>query len=504
MGQFSQGVIPDETAATQVSCAQSKSKNVTWNENEDQNSDSNFNFGQSGNDWLMNFIVGGLKPDGSDGTNELSYLFLDLIDQMDLIMPTVAARVHQNSPPSFLRKIAEILRFGTGEPMVYNDDAIIPGFVDMGIPVEDARNYSNDGCWEVLIPGKSHFTYSHVENLQCLEWVLTRGESLQRDNLKEGLDTGDPGDFKTWDEFYAAYKMQVDNRISYVASRRLESFGLSYMIAPDPLISSVMDGCLDRGEDFTQNGSIYNFHQVLLTGLSHTVDSLAVIKKLVFEDKIVSIQEMVRAIKSDWNGYESLRQTARNQVPKFGNDDAYIDDLTVKTMNDFAESVYKWNHKQSKLLFPCGIGTFENYAILGRRVGASPDGRRKGEALAPNYSPSFGVDTSGPTATIKSITRPDLLKYYSGCPLDIALNSNEFEGEAGIERLVGLVRSFCDLGGQILTVTSNNVEILREAQKEPEKHRDLRVRMGGLSAYFVAMAPMQQENIIRRFEKGGC
>jgi pyruvate-formate lyase len=504
MGQFSQGLIPEDTASAKVTGAWSESRTLMWNEEEDLDSDANYNYGQSGNDWLMNFMVGGLKPDGTDGTNELSYLFLDLIDQMDLIMPTVAARVHKDSPPSFLRKIAEILRFGTGEPMVYNDDTIIPGFVDLGVPVEDARNYSNDGCWEVLVPGKSHFSYAHVENLQCLEWVLTRGESLVRDNLKEGLDTGDPLELKTWDEFYAAYKKQVDDRITFSAERRLENFGLSNMIAPDPLISSIMEGCLERGEDFTQNGSIYNFHLILITGLSHTVDSLAVIKKMVYEDKTVDMADLIKAVKTNWQGMEALRQKVLNEVPKFGNDDPYVDDLAVRIMDDFADSVEEWNRKQSRLIFPCGIGTFENYAVIGRRVGASVDGRMAKGPLAPNYTPSFGVDLSGPTAVIKSVTRPDLLKYYCGCPLDIALNSNEFEGEAGVDRLVGLIRSFCDLGGQILTVTSNNLETLRDAQANPEKHRDLRVRMGGLSAYFVAMAPMQQENIIRRFERGGC
>jgi formate C-acetyltransferase len=152
--------------------------------------------------------------------------------------------------------------------------------------------------------------------------------------------------------------------------------------------------------------------------------------------------------------------------------------------------------------FPVGIGTFENYAVLGRGIAASADGRTAGDQLAPNYSPNPGVDVKGPTAVIKSITKPILLKYYSGCPLDLSINSNEFEGEAGVDRLNGLIKSFCDLGGQILTVTSTNVEDLKDAKNNPEAHKDLRVRMGGLSAYFIAMSPVQQDNIIKRFNKG--
>jgi formate C-acetyltransferase len=501
-GQFSQGLIPEDTAAAKVTGSWSESRTLMWQEGEDINSDANFNFGQSGNDWLMNMMVGGVKPDGTDGTNELSYLIVDLMDAMGLVMPTVAARIHKDTPKRFLEKVAEVLRFGTGEPAIYNDDAIIPGFVDLGVPVEDANDYSNDGCWETLIPGKSHFSYAHVENLLCLEWVLTRGESLVRDSLKEGLDTGDPLKLKTWEAFYEAYKKQVDARIDFCCKRRLENFGLSNMIAPDPLISALMDDCVDRGKDLTKEGAKYNFHLLLITGLSHTVDSLAVIKKLVYEEKSVKIEELIQAIRDNWKGHELLRARVGKRVPKFGNDDPYVDEIAVKVLSDFQETVNHWNRKQDKLMFPCGIGTFENYAILGRRVGPSADGRLAKDPLAPNYTPSPGFDADGPTAVFRSITRPELMRYYCGTPVDITVNSNEFQGEAGIQRMAGLIKSFCELGGQILTITSCNVDTLRDAQKQPEKHRDLRVRLGGLSAYFVCMAPAQQENIIKRFEKG--
>lgn len=501
-GIFSQGLIPEDTMSAKVTGSWSETRSLMWRDGEDIHSEANFNYGQSGNDWLMNFVVGGLHPNGTDATNELSYLFIDLIYEMELVMPTLGARIHKNSPEPYLEKIAQALRFGQGEPVIYNDDAIVPGFVDLGVPVEEANDYSNDGCWEVLIPGRSHFSYAHVENLQCLEWVLTRGESLARDNLKEGLDSGDPTGLKTWEEFYAAYKQQVDARIEFNVKRRMENFGLSNMIAPDPLMSALMDDCIEQGKDLAQGGARHNFHLILITGLSHTVDSLAVIKKLVYEEKSVQMHDLINAIRNNWRGYDLLRARVRNRVPKFGNDDHYVDEIAVKVCQDFQDTVEQWNRAQNVLIFPCGIGTFENYAVLGRRVGASVDGRLAMEALAPNYSPSTGCDIQGPTAVFKSITRPNLLRYYCGCPVDMGVNANEFEGEAGIQRMVGLIRAFCDLGGQILTITSCSVDVLRDAQKNPDKHRNLRVRMGGLSAYFVCMAPEQQENIIRRFEKG--
>jgi pyruvate-formate lyase len=499
-GMFSQGIIPDEAAAKSRTGGYEE-RALTWQEDEDIDSDANFNYGQSGNDWLMNFIVGGQNSDGTDATNELSYLFIDLMHEMKLLMPTLAARVHKNSPDSFLTKIAEVLRYGQGEPMIYNDETIIPGFVDMGIPVEEARDYTNDGCWEVLIPGKSHFSYAHVMNLQCLEWVLFRGQSLLRGKT-EGLDTGDPTKMKTWEEFYGAYQKQVDVRIDFHCHRRQENLGLSSMIAPDPLTSAIMKDCIRKGKDISQDGARYIFHQIIVTGLANLVDSLAVIKKLIYDDQVISMEEMIEAVKNNWKGFENLRAQAFNKVPKFGNDDPYVDDIAVRVMKDFENRIDIWRRKQDMILFPVGVGTFENYALLGRGTGASPDGRIAKGPLAPNYSPTAGADKTGPTAVFKSITRPDLLKYFCGCPVDVTVNSNEFEGEAGIDRMKALIRSFCQIGGQILTLTSCNVEDFIDAKANPEKHQDLRVRMGGLSAYFIAMAPVQQDNIIKRFNKG--
>jgi len=239
-----------------------------------------------------------------------------------------------------------------------------------------------------------------------------------------------------------------------------------------------------------------------VTGLANTVDSLAVIKKLVFEDKKVKMSEIVQALKDGWKGHERLRAMAKNMVPKFGNDDDYVDDLAVRLLKDFEDRVEIWRRKQNVMMFPVGIGTFENYAVLGRDIGASADGREFGGPLAPNYSPVAGADVNGATAIFKTISKPSLIKYYCGTPVDIAENSNDYADEAGLDRLKNLIKSFCNLGGQILTVTSTNAEDLKDAKVNPEKHQDLRVRMGGLSAYFIAMSPVQQDNIIKRFEKG--
>ncbi len=505
-GVFSQGVVPEiksnseETGGYETGGYDQRT--LKWCEEEDINSDANYNYGQSGNDWLMNLIVGGQDKDGNDSTNELSYLIIDLMSEMQLLMPTLSVRIHNNSPEEFLDKIAEVLLKGKGEPAIYFDNNIIPGLLDIGIPLEEARSYSNDGCWEVLIPGKSYFSLAHVQNLQCLEWVLTRGESLLRNNFKEGLDTGEPTQFKDWEEFYQAYLKQVKAKIDFHCSKRLENLGMSSMIAPDPLMSALMDDCIKKGRDMTQDGCRYIFHIILITGLANTVDSLAVIKKLVYEEKSVAIRDLIHAIRNNWQGYERLRARVINQVPKFGNDDDYVDEIAVRLMKDFENRVDEWRCKQDKVIYPSGIGTFENYAILGRGIGASPDGRLAKDALAPNYSPFFGRDFQGPTAVLKSVTKPELLNYYCGCPLDISINAGDFAGEVGLQRLKALINTFGELGGQILTVGCNSIKELKDAKENPEKHKNLMVRMGGLSAYFIAMPPAQQDNIIRKYEKG--
>jgi pyruvate-formate lyase len=500
-GLFSQGLVPDEAKAKTVTGG-FEQRGLTWQWNEDDNSEANFNYGQSGNDWLMNCIVGGQDRDGNDATNEVSHLFIELMHDLALLMPTLAARVHKNTPDSFYETIAKALRYGQGEPMVYNDDTIIPGFVDLGIPIEDARDYSNDGCWETLIPGKSHFSYAHVMNLRCLEWVLHRGVSLNN-NVQEGLDTGDPCAFGSFDEFYDAYIKQLNAAIDFQCKRRLENFGLSFMIAPDPLFSSICDNCIEKGRDISQDGARYIFHLILVTGLSNTVDSLATVKKLVYEDRIIKMEDLIQALRDNWKGHERMRALVRNMVPKFGNDEDYVDSIAVRLLKDFEDRVGTWRHKQDTMMFPVGIGTFENYAVLGRDIGASPDGRGFGEQLAPNYTPTPGVDVNGPTAIFKSISKPELLRYYCGTPVDIAENAGDYQGPEGLERFKSLLKSFSAMGGQILTVTATSAEELRDAKVNPEMHQNLRVRMGGLSAYFIAMSPVQQENIIKRFVKGG-
>ena len=464
-------------------------------------SDGGIDFGVSANSWHMNMILSGQDKDGNDATNDLTYMILKVWAELELIAPVMSVRFSKNAPQKLYDECAKILRCGSGEPALYNDEPIIKGLVDIGIPIEDARDYSNDGCWEVLIPGKTDHSFSFAEALMTLEYLLHNGRSLVRGE-KEAEDCGDPSQYKTFEEFYQAYLNLFTKEIDRVLDNRIKYYGASTMIAPDPMISIFIDDCIDKGLDISNGGAKYIMNFPVIGGFANAVDSLVAIKKLVYEEKTFTMQEIVEATETDFAGKETMRQQLIAWAPKFGNDNDYADEVAARFMQDIADHLKVRREKYPTFLNPPAIGTFDFYAAMGLRCGASPDGRNAGATLSNNYSPSVGRDVSGPTAAILSSTKPNLLPYISGCPLDIQINSNEVSGEDGIKRLSGLIRSFMDLGGLIFTITGVSEELLRDAQVHPEEHKGLRVRLGGFSGYFVALPPYHQEIMINRVKHG--
>ena len=463
----------------------------------DLENDESYNYGVSANHWDLNVILGGVKPDGNDGTNDLTYLFLKVWGYLEVVTPVVSVRFGPEAPKKLYEACADILRFGSGEPVIYNDKPIIDGYVRLGIPVEDARDYSNDGCWETLIPGKSHYSYAHMEALQLLEYQMQRGDSLVR-GVKEGPDYGPLAQYTNFEEFYQGFRKQLLHKLVQVTENRIKYYGASYKIAPDPMISAMIDGCVENGRDITAGGAKYTIFSPLITGLSDCVDSLAAIKKLVYEEQKISIEELAEALRNDFAGNEPLRQMLLNRAPKFGNDDEYVDSIARRMIRDVEEKTEELSKKYPDVIMPIGIGTFENYSKFGHKVGASASGRHAQEAIGSNYSPAFGADKEGPTAAIKSVVAADLKRFSTGCPLDMQVNSNETSGNNGLQRLCGLIKAFLDLGGIMLTITGVNEEVLLDAQVNPDQYRSLRVRMGGLSAYFIALPKEMQDVLIKK------
>lgn len=461
--------------------------------------DAAYNYGTSANNFLLNMILGGLTRDGADATNALTYMILRQWSFLEAIMPVASVRFHKDSPKELYGLCAEILRRGSGEPAIYNDEVIVPGLVQNGVPIEDARDYSNDGCWEVLIPGKTNFQFAYIKVLQILEYMLFRGHSLLR-GVKEAPDLGDPCAILTFEEFYGMFLRHVELRIEEIIQNKLKYYKDRYKIAPSPLLSSVMDDCVERGLDLTVDGARYNMYALMVSEFSNFVDSLAVIKKLVFEERSLSMGALIEALRCDFQGYETLREKVINRVPKFGNDEPYADELAGRVLRDIEQASRRVQERigHGNLVIGLGIATFETYMSIGYNIGASANGRLARESVASNFSPTLGMDLAGPTAAVKSVCAPDLLPYYHGCPLDLQINANEIEGQAGLARMAGLIRSFIDLGGVILTLTTVHAEEMEDAQRHPERHRNLRVRMGGLSAYFVALSREHQDVLIHK------
>lgn len=370
----------------------------------------------------------------------------------------------------------------------------------LSIPLEEARDYSNDGCWETLVFGRTEFSYGHIELLLSLESVLNRGESFNTGHTI-GLELGDPAAFTSYEEFYGAFKTDMLRRIDNAIRNKLEYYGKTFTIAPTPFLSALIDDCLEKGRDLTNGGARYRFFSPLATGLAHCADSLAVVKKLIYEDKTVAMDRLLDALRNNWEGEERLRQTCLNRVPKYGNDDEYADGIVKRILADFCGHIEAWQQRVDWIKFPAGIGTFENYPRLGYHVGPTPDGRFAREALSSNYSPAVGRDKNGPTAVLRSSAKFDLKRMNDGCPVDLRVNLGD-RGEGGTDILSGFIKSFLRLGGNILTITQVSTETLRAAQAEPEKYASLRVRLGGLTAYFVQLATPQQEEYIRRTEHG--
>lgn len=465
-----------------------------------ENVDYNKFFGQETNNKMMTAVVGGKDRNGDDATNVLSRKLLDLMTSLELLFPTFGVRFHKDTPKDFVTHVAAILQHGQGEPIIYNDEAILRGYKNLNISQEDARDYSSDGCWETVIPGKTNFVYNTLYVLNCLEYTMNNGYSV-KNKRQESFATGELKTFVNYNDFYNAFLKHMRLQMKGIYNNFLRNIGITGLVAPDPLFSAMSNKCVEFGEDYYCDGAEYQSRMILMAGFANTVNSLAVIKKLVFEYKYLTLTELNRALLANWNGYERLRALVINRVPKYGNDNDYTDDIGDKLLHDFTDELRELRKKSDKIELLGGVGTFHVYAALGNMTGASADGRYAYDALAPNYSPVPGTDIKGPLSAILSSVKPDLTDLMSGTPLDISININDFCGEAGVERLSTIIKTFCNLGGQILTITANSVEELKDAKIHPDKHKNLLVRMGGLSAYFITLTSLQQDKIIERFNK---
>ena len=451
------------------------------------------------NHWLQNIVVGGLTPGGGDGTNLLTYLLLEAYRRNQMTNPLLTLRLHKDTPDELVRYACEVLKDGGGMPALFNDEQLVPAIQGMGIPVEDARDYTNDGCWETIIPGRTDFGFQRLSTMLCLEYTLNRGRARRTGELR-GLDLGDARTYTTYEQVWQAFLAQLDHMLAGHMQHIVETIDQRGLIAPVPLLSALIDGAIAARRDMTMGGAKYRTHGLLAEGVGHTIDSLAAIKRVIFEERAATMSELCDALDADFQGHEGLR--ARLQAaPKYGNDDPYADQVGRELMQAFSDCAARHAGELPKVVrWGCGVATFSWYIGIGEGLGASPDGRRTAEPVSSNFSPALGRDRNGIPSAILSYGAMHHYNLPTGGPLDLRLNRSLVQGPEGTERMAALIQGFIAGGGNMMTLTVVDAAELRAAQREPENYRSLRVRMGGWCAYFTMLSREQQEHQIRRQE----
>lgn len=486
------------------------------------------------NHWGQNILLSGILPTHLDGTNALTYMFLNSLEKFKMTSPVITVRVHKNTPLCLLKRVSEVLKQSSGMPYINNDDVIIPAYEALGVSFVDASNYANSNCWETLLQGtSSQEMIRGVNFLYFLELALNRGKSTiyanQLANSRgidlsnnrtwpayvcignrtvDGIDTGSPSSFRTFQDLMRAWKTQLDF-VVYTTMRTVASFvrekGNMGPGTTMPLASMLQEDCVARRRDVTHLGARYNLWHVMAEAVSNAADALYAIKKLVFEEEKMDIIELVEYLHKNWPGDdgENLRLMLQNTLEKFGNDNDEVDGIAAEMVDYFVKRVryHAHEYKDEFVFSPC-IGTFSWIISIGKRIGASADGRMEQEAIASNMSPVPGRDVSGPIAAINSYMKLDLSSMAAGAPIDIRISSNGLEGEEGTSRVSGLIKTFIDRGGNMLTLTITSVEELRKAMANPKDYGGLRVRMGGWSAYFTMLSKESQKIHLKRVEHG--
>jgi trans-4-hydroxy-L-proline dehydratase len=442
--------------------------------------------------------TGGLREDGSDGVNEVTFLILDVIEEMRLLQPSSSCQISKKNPDSFVRRAARIIRTGYGQPSLFNADAIVQELVRQGKSLQDARVSGSSGCVEVGAFGKENYNLTGYFNLpKVLEITLNNGVD-PRTGRRIGIETGDPAQFTSFEELFAAFRRQLRHflNIKVRGNNIIERLYATYM--PAPFLSVLIDDCIIRGKDYHDGGARYNSSYIQGVGLGSITDALTAVKYHVFDRKTVSMDELRTALADDFAGRERLRQLLLNRTPKYGNDDDYADEVMRSVFEAYFEAVDgRPNTKGGDYhvnLLPTTV-----HVYFGSVIGATPDGRHAGTPLSEGISPVQGADRRGPTAVLRSAAKMDHLRT-GGTLLNQKFTPALLKDDAGLDSLVKLVRTYFKLDGHHIQFNVVDATTLRAAQAHPEQHRDLIVRVAGYSDYFCDLSLALQEEIIARKE----
>ena len=448
--------------------------------------------------------IGGQTKDGQDATNDLSYLFLQSKRDFPLNYPDLATRIHARTPERFLHEIALTIKDGSGFPKLINDEEIIPLYTAKGAPFEHALDYSVSGCTEARMPNLDTYTSGcvYVNFATAIEMTLYNGRLLHYGDEVIGLETGNATDHTTWEAFYDAYVKQHMNLLAKAFHQQYVVDCLRPQHFASPMASVLHDLCMKEGKDLQspkiEGGVDFSYFEFL--GYGTVVDCLSAIKKLVYDEKKLSMEELVTAMKANYKGYEDI-QALMKTAPTYGNNDSFADKIAKEI--DRITQVYAAKYSEERGIH-CDVRyvPITSHVPFGKVVSATPNGRSAWTALSDGTSASHGADHNGPTAVLMSNynTKNNGMKNRASRLLNIKLSPKAVEGDDGTQKLIDIIRTWCDLRLWHLQFNIVNKETLLAAQKEPDNYRDLLVRIAGYSAYFCDLSKDLQNDIINRTE----
>ena len=440
--------------------------------------------------------IGGLTPDGQDATNELSYLILDVVKDMKLIQPSACIQLSKKNPDQLLGHALNVVKEGFGQPSLFNTDVIMQEFLRAGKTLEDARAGGPSGCVTISGFGKESCTLTGYMNWpKILEVTLYNGVDPST-GKRIGIETGDPRDFTSYEEFFEAYRKQLQYfvDVKVMGNNIIERLFAEHL--PTPFMSLLVDDCIEKARDYHDGGPRYNVTYIQGVGIGTLTDSLSAIKYHVYDEQNLLMGKLLDSIANDFEGDERTRQLLMNRTPKYGNDDDYADTIAQAAFNAYFNALDgRPNTKTGRYrvnLLPTTV-----HIYFGRVTGATPDGRRACSPLSDGISPAHGADKLGPTSVIKSTSKLDHAKT-GGTLLNQKFLPSLLEDEESIEKLLRLVRTYFRLDGHHIQFNVVDVKTLKDAQKNPEKYSDLIVRVAGYSDYFVDIGSELQEEIIAR------
>ncbi len=449
---------------------------------------------------IWNLCIGGSDEKGNYFHNQLTYDILEVARRYKYNTPNLTMRIAPNMPEELWESAAKTISSGIGMPVLYNDEVVCPALEELGIPDYDSHNYCMNGCNQIDIFGKSHMGLEDGELClaKCLELTLFNGFSPKQ-NIQVGIETGDPCEFESYEDFYSAYKKQTE----YIIEQGIEFAEIKQKIyaeyAPNPYRSMLIAGCVEKGLDYKNRGPVYGHGQILAEGIADTADSLAALKHFVYDTKKYTMKQLTEALKANFHGFDELYHDF-STYKKFGNDIDEVDNIASEIVDHFNR------YLMTKRTFRGGVYTggcspFNRVAHYGALIGALPNGKKADSALlADSIGAVPGADMNGPTALLNSAMKYDQYKAKSGFILNLKFNKTVFGTERGMKAFISLAKTYFAGGGQQLSVAVLSADDLRDAQKNPDKYKNLIVRVGGYSDYFCNLSPELQENIIARSE----